>query len=233
MFCGYDTGGFCNFAITDGGTNNQPKLYGWGYNGTGQTGRGFGKRTNTASATVGSSWGLEEVQFDFPTTGENNTYVEVGKNGQFSGYQYDIVIQNRMKPGKFVFVDGTSGLTCFLDDKGNTFFAGTSGDYSIMSGTDGIDYYQSMPLVTAPYVANSFDFLTPPPNQPESMFSAGFPTTNIAYTLGTGKSGSLYGSQPYYPYSGQSGHGLANNYLDLPTYNMDLFNGWRRLSLGL
>lgn len=233
MFCGYDIGAYCMFAITDGGTNNQPKLYGWGYNATGQTGRGFGKRTNTASPTVGSSWGLEEVQFDFPTTGENNTYVEVGENGQFSGYQYDTEVQNKLKPGKFVFVEGASGLTCFLDDKGNTFFAGSGGDYSIMSGTDGIDYYRSMPLVTAPYVANSFDFLTPPPNQPEAMSTVGFPTIHITFTLGTGKSGSLYGTQPYVYNGGQSVHGPANSYRESASTNLDIFNGWRRLSLGL
>lgn len=234
MFCGYDIAAYCNFAITDGGDSNQPKVYGWGYNGTGLRGIGFGRTASGSSTSVQGTWGLEEIQFDFPTTGETNVKIEEDQNGQFDGTQYDATIQKKLRIGKISFVAGSGGGQCgLIDEYGQCFFAGSASTYNVMSGTDGYSYTASTATIQAPYVANRFDFFTPAPYQQEAMTSMSYTVGAIGYLLGAGKSGSLYGTAPYLYWTGME-QGLLPPSVSIAgeTYNYMAWGGWRRLALG-
>ena len=124
------------YAITDGGTANQPKVYSWGYNGHGQLGRGE-STTNNASSTVQGNWLLGEIQFRDFGNQELNPATNDNRPGETIGTQYSASWTNVRKFGTMVAVFGnnqgssTSSQVIMLDSLGNLYSIGYWATYNL------------------------------------------------------------------------------------------------------
>jgi hypothetical protein len=179
------------FAITDGGTANQPKVYSWGYNGYGQLCRNE-STTNTASATVQGNWLLGEVQFRDFGDQELNPGTNDNRPNEVGGTQYSAVWNNKRKFGTIVAVWGngqgsttTTGLV-MLDSLGNLYSGGYWASYTI-------NPYQEMDQMNDWSAGLDYsNYLVPCWSLPEPMVDFCFNTYNDDSWTAAGASGTVY-----------------------------------------
>jgi hypothetical protein len=179
------------FAITDGGTANQPKVYSWGYNGYGQLCRNE-SITNTASATVQGNWLLGEVQFRDFGDQELNPGTNDNRPNEVVGTQYSAVWNGKRKFGTIVAIWGngqgsttTTGLV-MLDSLGNLYSGGYWANYTISP-------YQEMDSLDDWGAALAYSqYLVPCWSLPEPMVDFCFNTYNDDSWSAAGASGTVY-----------------------------------------
>jgi len=189
----WSTGGrySTQFAITDGGTANQPKVYSWGYNGYGQLCRNE-SITNTASATVQGNWLLGEVQFRDFGDQELNPGTNDNRPNEVVGTQYSAVWNNKRKFGTIVAIWGngqgattTTGLV-MLDSLGNLYSGGYWAGYTI-------NPYQEMDSLNDWSAGLDYsNYLVPSWSLPEPMVDFCFNAYNDDSWSAAGASGTVY-----------------------------------------
>ena len=181
------------YAITDGGTSAQPKVYSWGNNAYGQLGRGAGT-ASTASAVAQGDWFLAEIQFqDFGNT-ELSGGISNSRPGEIRGQtMYSASWTSKMRFGRpvAIFANGMTTTTqqaiVLLDDLGQAYICGywgyTPTPYLEM---DNLAYFESSNNYTT--------IFTPVFSQPEPLTDWGFlsTTTGEEGWVVIGKSGTVY-----------------------------------------
>jgi hypothetical protein len=179
------------FAITDGGTANQPKVYSWGYNGYGQLCRNE-SITNTASATVQGNWLLGEVQFRDFGDQELNPGTNDSRPNEVIGTQYSAVWNNKRKFGTIVAIWGngsgsaTSQAVVMLDSLGNLYSGGYWATYTI-------NPYQEMDNIADWSAGLDYsNYLVPCWSLPEPMVDFCFLTWGEEAWSAAGASGTVY-----------------------------------------
>ena len=180
------------FAITDGGTSNQPKVYSWGSNTYGALCRNE-STTNTASAVIQGNWLLGEVRFrDFGDIELNPGTNNIRPN-EIVGTQYDAVWNQKYKFGTMVAIWGNWGgastanpSVAMLDSFGNIYIGGYWASYSpsLYSEADTLQSFDA---------ASAFNtYFTPVFAQPEPMTDFSFMAQNAESWITSGVSGTVY-----------------------------------------
>lgn len=181
------------YAITDGGTLNQPKVYSWGSNTFGALCRNE-SIISTASATVLGNWLLGEVQFrDFGDIEQNPGSNDIRPN-ETVGTQYDAAWNQRHKFGTMVAIWGNWSSAAasarpsvvMLDSLGNLYIGGYWTTYSPMPYAEADTISSWNAALTYP------NYFVPVLGQPEPMTDFSFMAQNAESWITSGVSGTVY-----------------------------------------
>ena len=197
------------YAITDGGTANQPKVYSWGNNLFGALCRNEAT-TCTASAAIQGNWLLGEVQFrDFGDIELNPGTNNIQAN-EITGTQYAAGWSTRQKFGTMVAIWGNwSGAAALssggpsvvmLDSLGNLYAGGYWGTYTL------IPYAEADAVAGWASTALFVSYFVPVFSAPEPITDFSFMAPNAESWITSGASGTVY--------VGGSNNGSTNADLD-------------------
>lgn len=180
-----------NYAITDGGSSNQPKVYSWGNNSAGQLGRGE-SISNTASSTVQGNWLLGEVQFRDFGNQELNPQTNNNQPSETIGTQYAAAWSGVRKFGTMVAVfgnnqgSGTNNSVIMLDSLGNLYSIGYWGTYNM-------NLYAEMDNLNDWASGNDYTtYAVPVWSLPEPIVDVRFLSYNEEAWMVSGASGTIY-----------------------------------------
>lgn len=199
------------YVITDGGTENKPRVISWGSNATGQLGRDVTRGTTAGqSTTVLSPWNPAEIEF------QNFGDSELGsatRTNETSGKMYDAVFTNKHKFGRpvAIFSDGyhqdNDSCVVLLDDLGQIYEAGTHRGYPFVAYNLNDDFNSKDEASGTDYVSRRF---SPIWSQPEPIKSLAFNhvgddltgwtaigVSGIVYTGGSNSYGAMGVGAPY------------------------------------
>jgi len=199
------------YVITDGGTQNKPRVISWGSNATGQLGRDVTRGTTAGQSTSAlSPWNPAEIEF------QNYGDSELGsatRTNETNGTMYDAAFTNKHKFGRpvAIFSDGyhsdSDSCVVLLDDLGQIYEAGTHRGYPFVAYNLNDDFNSKDESSGTDFVSRRF---SPIWSQPEPIKSLAFNhvgddltgwtaigVSGIVYTGGSNGYGAMGVGAPY------------------------------------